>query len=145
MNTSHDLDDVTEAIVSSAIRIHRDLGPGMLESVYEELLARALVRRGLRVDRQRRIGFEYDGIVFADGFRVDLLVDDRVVVEIKSVERLAPVHAKQLLTYLRLAGVQVGLLLNFGAPTLREGIRRLVLGLPPSASPRLRVNRPGGG
>ena len=135
------LDDITGGIVHASLRIHRDLGPGLLESVYETVLARALGKRGFQVERQRVIRFEYEGIVFEEGFRVDLLVDNRVVVEIKSVERLAPVHSKQLLTYLKLARTPVGLLINFGAATLREGLHRVVNGLPASASPRLRVNQ----
>ena len=135
-----ELDDITAAIVDSSLRIHRDLGPGLLESVYEAVLAQALVRRGLAVERQKEIPFIYDGILFEEGFRADLVVEGCVIVEIKSVERLAPVHGKKLLTYLRLSGHQVGLLINFGAATLKEGLHRLVNGLDPSASPRLRVN-----
>jgi iron complex transport system substrate-binding protein len=123
------------------MQIHRGLGPGLLESVYEAVLARALERRGLQVVRQPVVRFEHDGMVFEEGLRVDLLVESRVVVEVKSVARLAPVHGKQLLTYLRLMHVPVGLLVNFGAATLREGLHRVVNDLPPSASPRLRVNQ----
>ena len=137
-----ELDDITGAIVDASMQIHRGLGPGLLESVYEAVLARALERRGLHVARQPIVRFEYDGMVFEEGLRVDLLVESRVVVEVKSVARLAPVHGKQLLTYLRLMHVPVGLLVNFGAATLREGLHRVVNDLPPSASPRLRVNRP---
>ena len=135
------LDDITGAIVHQSLRIHRDVGPGLLESVYEALLAGALERRGLLVERQAVIRFEYDGILFDEGFRADLLVERRVIVELKSVERLARVHPKQLLTYLRLAGLQAGLLINFGAATLKEGLHRVVNDLPASASPRIRVNR----
>lgn len=134
------LDDVTGAIVEASIGIHRGLGPGLLESVYEAVLTRALQRRGLRVIRQCPMQFEYDGMCFEEGFRIDLLVEDQVIVELKSTEKSVPVHARQLLTYLRLSGMQVGLLINFGAPTLKEGLRRIVNELPPSASPRLRVN-----
>ena len=137
-----DLDDTTGAIVDASVKIHVGLGPGLLESVYEVVLARALEKRGFRVERQKPISFEYDGIVFDEGFRTDLLVDSRVVVELKSVEKLAPVHGKQLLTYLRLMNLPVGLLINFGAATLKEGLRRIVNNLPASASPRLRVNQP---
>ncbi len=91
--------------------------------------------------RQKPIRFEHDGIVFEDAFRVDLLVDERGIVELKSVERLAPIHGKQLLTYLRLMNLQVGLLINFGGIRLKEGLRRIVNQLPSSASPSLRVNR----
>ena len=136
-----ELDDITGAIVDSALKIHMDLGPGLLESVYEAVLARALEKRGLRVERQKSIRFEYDGMVFEEGFRIDLLVEERVIVELKSVEKLAPVHSKQLLTYLRLMHLPVGLLINFGAATLKEGLHRIVNNLPTSASPRLRVNQ----
>ncbi len=112
-----------------------------MESVYESVLAKALEKRGLRVERQKPISFVYDDIPFDEGFRVDLLVDDRVVVDLKSVEKLAPVHSKQLLTYIRLMNLLVGLLLNFGASTLKEGLHRIVNDLPSSASPRLRVNQ----
>jgi iron complex transport system substrate-binding protein len=118
----------------------------MLESVYEAVLARALDQRGFQVERQLALRFEYQGMVFEEGFRVDLRVDARVIVELKSVERLSPVHSKQLLTYLKLTNTRVGLLINFGAATLREGVHRIVNGLPASASPRLRVNQgPGPG
>jgi len=136
-----ELDDITGAIVDASVRIHRELGPGLLEGVYEVVLARALERRGLQVVRQRVVCIEYDGMVFEEGFRADLVVEDRVVVELKSVERLAAVHSKQLLTYLRLMHLPVGLLINFGAVTLKEGLHRVVNGLPSSASPRLRVNQ----
>jgi iron complex transport system substrate-binding protein len=119
------LDDVTGAIVDAAFKIHTALGPGLLESVYETVLARDLARRGFRVTRQHSVSFDYDGLHFADAYRIDLLVDGRVAVEIKSVERTAPVHGKQLLTYLRLLDLPVGLLINFGAPTLKEGLKRV--------------------
>jgi len=136
-----ELDDITGAVVDSAMKIHMELGPGLLELVYEAVLARALERRGLQVERQKVIRFEYDGMVFDEGFRTDLLVEGRVIVELKSVEKLAPVHSKQLLTYLRLMNLPVGLLINFGSATLKEGLHRIVNKLPSSASPRLRVNQ----
>ena len=136
-----DLDDITETIIDAAIQIHRDLGPGLLESVYEAVLARALEKRGFHVERQTAVRFEYDGLVFDEGFRTDLLIDHQVIVELKSVERIAPVHSKQLLTYLRLMNKRVGLLINFGGNTLKDGLRRVVNDLHPSASPRLRVNQ----
>jgi iron complex transport system substrate-binding protein len=135
------LDDITGAIVDASVRLHRDLGPGLLESVYEAVLARALEQRGFQVERQKAFGFAYQEMVFEEGFRADLLVENRVLVELKSVERLAPVHSKQLLTYLKLTNLHVGLLINFGAATLLEGLHRIVNGLPPSESPRLRVNQ----
>ena len=137
-----ELDDVTGAVVDEAIRIHRRPGPGLLESVYERLLENRLRRRGLSVESQLGIDFTYDGIDFKDGFRIDLLVENCVILEVKSLERgLAPVHAKQLLTYLRLTDLQVGLLLNFGCATMKEGIKRVVNDLPPSDSPGLSVNQ----
>ncbi len=136
-----ELDDITGAIVDAALKIHMELGPGLLESVYEAVLARALENRGFHVERQKVIRFEYDGMVFEEGFRTDLLVEGRVVVELKSVEKLAPVHSKQVLTYLRLMNLPVGLLINFGTATLKEGLHRIVNNLPTSASPRLRVNQ----
>jgi GxxExxY protein len=136
-----DLDEITGAIIVAAIQIHKELGPGLLESVYEVVLARSLERSGYKVERQKPIRFEYDGMIFEEGFRVDLFVEDRVVVELKSVEKLAPVHSKQLLTYLRLMRLPVGLLINFGGETLKEGLHRVVNNLPSSASPGLRVNR----
>ena len=137
----HDVDEITGIVVDSAYRLHVALGPGLLESVYEAVLARDLERRGCRVERQRPVTFEFDGLRFAEAFRVDLLVADMVVVEIKSVERIAPVHSKQVLTYLRLMNLPVGLLINFGAATLKEGLNRVVNRFKPSASSRLRVNR----
>jgi len=138
-----ELDVITGAIVDAAIKIHMELGPGLLESDYEVVLARALERRGFCVERQKVIRFEYDGMVFEEGFRTDLLINQQVIVELKSVEKLAPVHGKQLLTYLRLMKLPVSLLINFGAATLREGLRRIVNNLDPSASSSLHVNQTG--
>jgi len=136
-----ELDEITGAIVDTAIRIHQGLGPGLLETVYEIVLMRSLERRGLRVQRQQWINIEFDGMVFQEAFKYDLLVEECVLVEIKSLEKLGPVHGKQLLTYLRLMNLQVGLLINFGESTLKEGLQRIVNQLPSSASPRLRVNQ----
>jgi iron complex transport system substrate-binding protein len=135
------LDRITGHIVDAAVRLHKALGPGLLESVYELVLARDLERRGLRAARQQPLSFEYDGLEFRDCLRVDLLVESRVVVEIKSVERALPVHRMQVRTYLRLMNLPVGLLINFGSPTLKQGLQRIVNQLDPSASPHLRVNR----
>lgn len=136
-----ELDEITGEIVDAALLIHKGLGPGLLESVYESVLAKTLEKRGLKIERQKPISFVFDEMQFDEGFRVDLLVDGRVVVELKSVEKLIPVHSKQLLTYIRLMKLPVGLLINFGTSTLREGLHRIVNDLPPSASPRLRVNQ----
>jgi GxxExxY protein len=135
------LDDITGEIVDAAYKLHIGLGPGLLESVYEVVLARDLQRRGLHIERQKPISFDYEGLHFNEGLRVDLIVERRVVVEIKSVERVSPVHPKQVLTYLRLLNLPVGLLVNFGAPTMKAGLHRIVNRLMSSASPRLRVNQ----
>jgi len=135
------LDDITGTIIDCAIRIHIDLGPGLLESVYETLLAKALEKRGLKVRRQYPIRFVYDGVQFDEGSRADLFVEDQVLVELKSVEKLAEVHKKQTLTYVKLLNLSIGLLINFGAPTLKQGLIRVVNSLVPATSPRLRVNQ----
>jgi GxxExxY protein len=145
MSTDKNLDDITGEIINAAYKLHIGLGPGLLESIYEMVLARDLARRGLHVTRQTPVSVDHDGLHFSDALRVDLLVESRVVVEIKSIEKVLPVHPKQLLTYLRLLNLPVGLLINFGAPTLKDGLKRIVNGLRPTASPRLRVNqRPAG-
>lgn len=129
------IDDITGQIVDAAFKVHTSLGPGLLESVYEMVLAKELETRGLQTERQKPVSFEFDGLRFEDAFRVDLLVEGLVVVELKSVETLAPVHSKQLLTYLRLLHLSVGLLINFGAATLKEGLHRIVNNYTPSPSP----------
>lgn len=136
-----DIEEVSGDVVDISLRLHRDLGPGLLESVYETVLAAKLMQIGYSVARQRPIDIEFDGLRFEAAFRIDLLVDDRLLVEIKSVERLTAAHAKQLLTYLRLTKQPVGLFINFGGATLKEGLRRLVNDYTPSASPRLRANQ----
>jgi len=139
--TALDIDEITGLIIDSSIQIHKDLGPGLLESVYETVLSFKLQKAGLWVKRQVSVDFEYEGIVFKEGFRIDLLVEDLVIVELKSVEKASPVHSKQLLTYLRLMNRKVGLLINFGDALLKNGIQRIVNDYKPSASPRLRVNQ----
>lgn len=121
-----DIDQVSGDVLDVALRLHRDLGPGLMESVYEALLAGRLMKMGYAVERQRPVSIDFDGMHFEGAFKIDLLVDQRLVVEIKSIERLLPVHAKQLLTYLRLTRQPVRLLINFGGDTLKEGVRRLV-------------------
>lgn len=120
------IDEVSGDVIDLAIRVHRALGPGLLENVYETVLASKLAEKGYPVSRQHPIGIEFEGTQFDVAFRADLLVDHRLIVEIKSIDRLAPIHAKQVLTYLRLTGHPVGLLINFGGETLKEGIKRLV-------------------
>ncbi|MFC3580799.1 GxxExxY protein [Sphingomonas hylomeconis] len=136
-----DIDEITGDVLDVALRLHRDLGPGLLESVYETVMGGKLLAMGYQVARQRPINIEYEGLLFEAAFRIDLLIDDRLIIEIKSVERLSAAHGKQLLTYLRLTKQPVGLLINFGGATLKEGVRRIVNDHRPSASPRLRVNQ----
>jgi GxxExxY protein len=135
-----DIDLITGDVLDAAIRLHRELGPGLLESVYETILAAQLERLGYRVVRQYPVDIEFDGLRFEAAFRIDILVDDRLLIEIKSVDQLHASHAKQLLTYLRLTKQPVGLLINFGGATLKEGFRRLVNDYHPSASLRLCAN-----
>jgi GxxExxY protein len=120
--------EVSGAIVDEAYQIHAGLGPGLFESVYEILLNDGLVRRGLCVRRQVPIPIVFRERTFERGFRADLIVDDRVLVELKSMEVVAPVQTKKVLTYLRLSGLRVGLLINFGAPVIKDGIKRIING-----------------
>ena len=135
------VEEVSAEVVDAALRLHREVGPGLLESVYEMVLARMLEDRGLRVERQKSVAFDVLSLHFEEGFRVDLLVDGILVVEIKSVDSLAVVHYKQLLTYLRLMRLPLGLLVNFGSGLLKDGIRRVVNNHNDFASSRLRVNQ----
>jgi GxxExxY protein len=120
---------IAKEIVDVAFRIHTTLGPGLLESVYDTVLAYDLGRRGLRTVRQQPIPVVYEQVRIETGFRADLIVEDKVIVEIKSVESLLPVHKKQLLTYLRLADKRLGLLISFHVPLIKDGITRIVNGL----------------
>ena len=120
---------MTEQIIGAAIEVHRTLGPGLLESAYETCLCRELQLQQLPFERQKPLPLSYKGVTLSIGYRMDLLVANQVVVEIKAIADLQPIHEAQLLTYLKLGGYQVGLLLNFNVPVLREGIRRKVLGL----------------
>jgi GxxExxY protein len=136
-----EVDDITGIIIDSALQIHKELGPGLLESVYEVVLCKILINKGFVVETQKSVDFEFQGIQFREGFRCDMLINHCVVLELKSVEKIIPIHQKQLLTYLRLMNLKVGLLINFGAGTLKEGLNRIVNNYIPSASPRLRVNQ----
>lgn len=133
-------DDLTALTIGAAIRIHQTIGPGLLESVYELLLAEELRRAGLSVVRQQSVNFVYNNIEFNNGFKVDLLIENRLIVEVKSMEVIKPVHKKQVLTYLRLMKLPVALLLNFGCETLKEGLTRIVNDLDPRESTLLVVN-----
>jgi iron complex transport system substrate-binding protein len=132
------MDDITGAIVDSAVALHRNPGPGL----FEALLFSDLRRRGVHVERQRLIRVSYDGIDIEDAFRADLLVEQCVIVEIKSIARTLPEHTKQLLTYLRLTNLRVGLLLNFGAERMKDGIERVVNNYAASGPSLLRINHP---
>lgn len=123
-----DLNDISGDIIDAAMAIHRKLGPGLLESVYELVLVAELKRRGHKVENQVSISFEYEGMKIENAFRIDMLVDDQVVVELKSTEAYAPVHAKQLKTYLVLSNRKLGLLLDFGMEYLKSGIKRILNG-----------------
>jgi GxxExxY protein len=120
------VEEISAIVVDAAYHLHRDLGPGLLESVYEAVLARKLQQRGLKVQRQALVVFEYEGIMFEEGLKVDLLIEGKFVIELKSIEALAKVHYKQVLTYLRLLKLPLGLLINFGAETYKEGVKRVV-------------------
>lgn len=117
-------------VVDAAYKVHTTLGPGLLESVYVAVLAYEIHKRGLPVARQVPVAVRYDALVFEEGFRADLVIADRVIVEVKSTEATHPVHKKQLLTYLRLTGKRLGLPINFGLPLLKDGVTRVVNGLP---------------
>lgn len=136
-----DIDEISGDVLDLALRLHRDLGPGLLESVYETVLAGKLASMGYAVERQKPVDIEFEGMFFGSAFRLDLIVDHRLTVEVKSVEKLNAAHAKQLLTYLRLTKQPVGLLINFGGATLKEGVKRIVNEYKISASSRLRVNQ----
>lgn len=136
---SEEIDRLAREAVDCGFKIHKDLGPGLLESVYEAILAVKLQQRGIHVERQKPLNVEYEGIILSEGFRVDLLLEGRLIIELKSIDVLLPVHGKQVLTYLRLTGQPLGLLMNFGASTFREGVRRIV-NSHPFASWRLGVS-----
>lgn len=121
-------DRLTEKIIGTAIQVHKELGPGLLESTYETCLEYELRQRGLKVARQVPMPINYKKVRLKTGYRLDLLVEDRVIVEVKAVDELMPIHQAQLLSYLNLAGLRVGLLMNFNERLLKEGIRRLVWG-----------------
>lgn len=129
-----DIDQITSHIVDAAMKVHTALGPGLLESVYEKCLAHELRKRGLKVETQVWLPVVYDGITIEGSYKIDLLVEDKVIVELKTVEAILPIHKAQLLSYLRLAKKQVGLLINFNVAHLKDGIRRIVNEYKSSAS-----------
>lgn len=121
-----EIEQLCTIVVDCGFKLHKDIGPGLLESAYEAMLTAKLSALGLKVDRQVPIDLAYDGITMPNPFRIDLLVDDRVVIEIKSTETTVPVHAKQVITYLRVMGLTHGFVMNFGTPTFKDGVRRLL-------------------
>ena len=129
------LDDITEAIIGAAIEVHKGLGPGLLESAYEECLAHELNLRGIAFERQRTLPVIYKGVSLDCGYRLDFLVERSVVEELKAVEMLQPIHEAQMLTYLKLGGWTVGLLINFNVPALRCGIKRIVRDFKDTSAP----------
>lgn len=136
------INDISRRIIGAAIAVHRELGPGLLENSYEPCLAMEMVDRDLTFERQRRLPFDYKGQHIDAHYRLDFLVEGRVVVEIKCVERLNPIHTAQMITYLRLSGCHLGLLINFNVRVLTAGIKRVALDLPEaSAMPRLPRDR----
>jgi GxxExxY protein len=120
-----DIERLATIAVDCGFKVHEGLGPGLLESVYEAILAYGLASRGLAVERQKPVPIRLEGVILDEGFRADLLIEGKLLIELKSVERTAPVHGKQVLTYLRLMDLPLGLLMNFGAATFREGIKRV--------------------
>ena len=121
-----DINDLTGKVIGAAIEVHKFLGPGLLESTYEKCLCRELELKKFFFERQKELPVEYKGVKLDCGYRLDILVENRLIVELKACESLQPIHEAQLLTYLKLTGIKVGLLLNFNVPVLKEGIRRLV-------------------
>ena len=118
--------EIGSLIVETAVYLHQKLGPGLLESVYEMILFKLLVQKGLKVQRQVSIPIEFEGELFDEGFRADLVVEEKVIIELKSVEKIAPVHKKQLLTYLKFTNTKLGYILNFGTELMKDGIKRIV-------------------
>lgn len=123
------LNKLTEQIIGLAITVHKSLGPGLLESAYETCLVHEFTKAGLRFERQKTLSVKYDGIEIDNGYRMDLLVEDSVVLELKAVEKIDPIHQAQLLTYLKLSGKKVGLLINFNVKLLKNGIHRMINGI----------------
>jgi GxxExxY protein len=135
------IEELSAEVVDAAFHLHKDLGPGLLESVYEVVLAKMLEQRGLIVERQKPIPIHYAGLKFDEGFRADLIVDGNLLIELKSVENMTAVHCKQVLTYLHLLDLPLGLLINFGSAFFRDGVKRIVNNHTNFASSRLRVNQ----
>ncbi|MDP4899124.1 MAG: GxxExxY protein [Akkermansiaceae bacterium] len=137
-----DREELAKIVVNCGFQLHKELGPGLLESVYEAVLQKMLQNEGLSVQRQLPIPIKVFGLSFEEGFRADLIVEDSLLIELKSVSQLAPVHSKQVLTYLRLLNLPLGLLINYGSPTFKEGIKRILNGPQNLTNSPLEINRP---
>lgn len=120
------LEKLVTLVLNSGLQLHRQVGPGLLESVYEDVLADRLANSGLKIDRQQPVNIVIDGKTYPQAFRFDILIEDRLLIEVKSIEKLGPIHISQTLTYIRLMNLPIGLLLNFGNETFKQGIRRVV-------------------
>ena len=136
-----DVEELSAIVVDCGYKLHVEAGPGLLETVYEVVLAKMLADQGLAVKRQVPVPIRLMGMTFEEGFRADIIVEDRLLIELKSVENLLPVHSKQVLTYLRLLKLPLGLLINFGAPTFKDGCKRIVNGHRETQTSLLRLNQ----
>ena len=136
-----DVEELSAIAVDCGLKVHRELGPGMLESAYEAVLAHILSKRGLFVERQKVIPIIYDGITVEQGFRADMIIENKLLIELKTVERLSPLHARQVTTYLKFTGLSVGLLMNFSSEKFTDGLKRLVNNHRETSKSLLKVNR----
>ena len=136
-----DVEELSAIAVDCGLKVHRELGPGMLESAYEAVLAHILSKRGLFVERQKVIPIIYDGITVEQGFRADIIIENKLLIELKTVERLSPLHARQVTTYLKFTGLSVGLLMNFSSEKFTDGLKRLVNNHRETSKSLLKVNR----
>ena len=139
-----EIEEIAREVVDAGYWVHKKLGPGLLESVYEVVLAKVLSDRGFCVERQKPVPIVFEGLHLDEGYRADLLVEGKLLVEVKSMEKISPVHSKQALTYLRLLDLSLGLLMNFGAPAFKEGIKRIVNNHTSIAASHLRIHQKDG-
>ncbi len=135
-----DVEELSAIAVDCGLKVHRELGPGMLESAYEAVLAHLLDKKGLFVERQKVIPIIYDGLLVEQGFRADLIIENKLLIELKTVERLSPLHARQVMTYLKFTGLSVGLLTNFSCEKFTDGLKRLVNNHRQTSNSLLKVN-----
>lgn len=135
-----DVEELSAIVVDCGYKLHVEIGPGLLESIYEIILKKMLEEAGLQVKRQVQVPIHFMGIHFEEGFRADLIVEDKLLIELKSVEKLKPLHSKQVLTYLRFLNLPMGLLINFGAATFKEGINRIINGSQSLKRSLLKIN-----